>query len=139
MLAGATWIAGAAMKATQAEMAMGGERPHAARFGERQRCLVVSGGTFGIEVIRMNCQIAENASCVSYEAWLALRGFNRTICQTPRLLKPTEQEAAASYRVIAPATMNKNSLVLLTSKVFFTLSQATQRLTDVANLRQRPG
>jgi hypothetical protein len=55
VLVGATWIARATMNASQAEKAMSGERPHAARFGEHQRCPVVSGGTFGVEVIRMNC------------------------------------------------------------------------------------
>jgi hypothetical protein len=61
------------------------------------------------------------------------------ICQTLGLVESTEQEAGASYRVIAPVAMDKDSLGVLTLKVFFTLLHATQRLIGLANLRQRPG
>ena len=79
------------MKPTEAEMTMGNERPHAAGLGECQRCLVVSGGALGFEVIRMACQIAEKISCVGYEARLVPGGIDRTICQVPRLLVAIEK------------------------------------------------
>jgi hypothetical protein len=79
------------MKPTQAEMTMSNKRPHAAGFGECQRCLVVSGGAVGFELIRMACQIAKKTSCMGYEAWLTLGGIDRMICQAPRLVEPIEK------------------------------------------------
>ena len=40
-------------------MAVGDERAHAVRLGERQRLLVVSYAAFSIELVAMGCQVTE--------------------------------------------------------------------------------
>ena len=132
-------LAGAAVELAQAEVAVGDERTHAARFGECQRFAVVGHASFGIEPVRMGRDVAEQVQRMGREAGLALRGFNRAIAEAPRLVEPAEQQTGATHRVVGPATMGDDSPRRLTLEELLAFPDPAQRLARLAELRQRPG
>lgn len=76
MATGFVELAQMAIKLTHAGMTLGDERAHPVRFGERQRLLVVRSGAFGIEVVGMHCDIAEQAVCIGREPGLMPTGLD---------------------------------------------------------------
>jgi hypothetical protein len=83
----------------------------------------------------MDRDVAEQTQCVSLEAGLALRGFDREIGQAPRLLDPTHQQTGAAGRAIGPAAMANDSLGRLTFEELLGFPYLAQRLAHRADPR----
>jgi hypothetical protein len=63
----------------ETEVAVGNERAHAARLGERQRLAVVGLSALGIESVERSGDVAEQAQRLGREPRVTRRGFDRTI------------------------------------------------------------
>src|SRR5215469_14320889 len=90
-------------------MAVGDQRAHAVRLGERQRLLVVSHAAFSIELVGMGCQVTEKMQRMSPKAGLVLRGHDRAIAQVPCLIESSEQQTSATDCKVGPTTVAKDS------------------------------
>ena len=128
ILAGVLRLAGAAVELAQAEVAVGDERAHAVQLGECQRLPVVGRAAFGIELVRMARDVAEQVQRMGRKAGLAPRGFNRAIAQAPRLVEPAEQQTGATHRVVGPAAMTDDPPRRLTLEELLALPDPAQRL-----------
>src|SRR5215471_14637725 len=117
-------------------IAVGDQRAHAVRLGERQRLLVVSHAAFSIELVGMGCQVTEKMQRMGPKAGLALRGLNRAIAQVPGLIESSEQQTSATDCKVGPATVTKNSTRCLFIQELLGLLDPSKRLLDIANLRQ---
>src|SRR5262249_61383157 len=105
MLAGVLRHAGAAVKLTQAKVAVGDERPHAACLGERQSLPIVSFAAFGVEPVGMGRNISEQMQRMRRKARQALRGFDRANGQAPGFVELAEELARSAQRAIGPTPM----------------------------------
>src|SRR5262249_33265152 len=138
ILAGPLRIA-AAVELAQAEVAMRDQRAHAVRLGERKCLQVARYPALEIEPVGMTCNVAEQSQRVRGEAGLVLRGFERTIAQSARLIDPPEQQTCVAHRVIRPAAMADDAPRRLALEQLFSLLDPTQRFPRLTDLRQRPG
>jgi len=87
-------LAGAPVELAEAEMAVGDERAHAPRLGQRQ-CLAVMGlAALGVEPVGMGGDIAEQVERMGRVPALRRRGLDRPVAQTPRFVEPAEQQRA---------------------------------------------
>ena len=93
----------------EAEMAVGDERAHAARLGQRQRFAVVGLGALGIEPVGMGRDVAEQVQRMGREPGVRRRIFERAVAQAPRLVEPAEQQSGATQRVVVPAVLVDDS------------------------------
>src|SRR5215472_1415918 len=117
-------------------MAVGDERAHAVRLGERQRLVVVSHAAFSIELVEMGCQVTKKMQSMGPKAGLVLRGYDRAIAQVPALLESSEQQTSATDCKVGPATMTKDSTRCLFIQEPLGLLNPAKRLLDIADLSQ---
>ena len=96
-------LAGAPVELAEAEVAVGDERAHAARLGERQCLAVVGLAALGIEAVGMGRDVAEQVQRMGREPWSTRREFDRAVAQASRLVEPAEQQTGATQRVVGPA------------------------------------
>ncbi len=139
MLSGLLALAGAPVELAEAEVAVGDERAHAARLGERQRLAVVGLAALGIEPVGMGRDVAEQVQRMGREPGVRRRGFERAVAQAPRLVEPAEQQTGTTQRVVGPAAMADDSPRRLTLEELLALPEPGQRLARLADLREDPG
>ena len=132
-------LAGAPVELAEAEVAVGDERAHAARLGERQRLAVVGLAALGIEPVGMGRDVAEQVQRMGREPGVTRRGFDRAVAQAPRLVEPAEQQTGATQRVVGPAAMADDSPRRVTLEELLAFPEPVQRLARLAELRQDPG
>src|SRR5262249_30907553 len=97
------------VKPAQTEMAMGHERAHAARFGERQGLAIVNRAAVGVEAVGQGGDVAQQMLSRGRVARMMLRGFDRELAQASRLVEPPEYQTGTRERVIIPASMEDDS------------------------------
>ena len=84
-------LARASVEPAEAEVTVGHEGAHAARFGEGQRLAVVGLAALGIETVGMGRDVAEQVQRMGREPELTRRGFACALAQAPRLVEPTSR------------------------------------------------
>src|SRR5262245_28983019 len=132
-------VAYAAIQLTEAKVAMGYQRAHAAGLRERERVAVVGLAALGIEPVGMGCNVAEQVQRMGCETRVTLRGFDPAVTQPSRLVEPVELQTSATQRVVAPGAMEGDSTRRLTLEELLAFPEPVQRLARLAELRQCPG
>ena len=132
-------LAGAPVELAEAEVAVGDERAHAARLGERQRLAVVGLAALGVEPVGMGRDVAEQVQRMGREPGLTRRGSTARSPRLPRLVEPAEQQTGATQRVVGPAATADDSPRRLTLEELLAFPEPVQRLARLAELRQHPG
>ena len=109
------------------------------QLGECQRLSVVGRRAFGIEPVGVARDVAEQAQGMGRGAGLTPSGFDRAIGQTPRLVKPAEQQTGATHRAVRPAAMADDPPRRLMVEELRALPDPVQGLARLAKLGQYPG
>ena len=131
-------FARAAVELVESKVAVGEERAHTARFGERQGLAVVGLTALGIEPIGMGREVAEQVKRGSQERGLSRRRFDRAIAQALRFVEPAEQQSGATQRVIG-ALPGDDSARRAPLEELLTFLQSVQRFARCAVLCLYPG
>ena len=105
MLLGLLALARAPVELAEAEVAVGDERAHAARLGERQRLAVVGLAALGVEPVGMGRDVAEQVQRMGREPRVRRGILERAVAQAPRLVEPAEQQTGTTQRVVPPAAV----------------------------------
>src|SRR5262249_52201063 len=132
-------LARAAVELAEPEVAVGDERAHAARLGERQSLAVVRLAALSIEAVRMGCDVAEQVQRMGRESRLLRRRFDRAHAEVPRLVKSAKLQTSATKRVVVPALIADESPRCLALEELLALSLPAQCLARLAELCQDPG
>lgn len=108
------------------------------QLGEGQRLPIVGYPAFGIKPVRMGRDVAEQIERMGCETRLAMRGFDRPICQAPRLVKLVEQQTSTTYCAVGPAAMADDASRHLMFEELLSFPDPVLRLAPFADLRQGP-
>src|SRR5262249_16254359 len=84
----------------------------------------------------MGCQVTEKLQRMGPKAGLVLRGCDRAIAQVPGLIESSNQQTAATDCKVAPAPLPKDPPRGLFPQEPLGFLDPTQRLLDIADLRQ---
>jgi hypothetical protein len=116
-------------------MAVGDERAHAARLGQRQRPAIVGLAALGVEPMGVGRDVAEQVLSMGRVPGLRRRRLDRAVAQAPRLVEPAEQQTSAPQGVVGPAMMVDKSPRRLTLEKLLAFLEPVQRLARLAELR----
>jgi len=123
----------------EAEVAVGDDRAHAARFGERERLAIMGLTELGIELIGVGCDVAEELQRMGSEPGLARREFERAIAQTPCVFEPAQHQRGPPQPGIEPSESTGLSAQSVALEKLLAFPQPAQGFARVVEQRQAPG
>src|SRR5215467_3521414 len=96
-------FASAPIELAEAEVAVGDEGDHAARFGEHQRCAVADLAGLWVEAVGIGRDVAELVLRMGSKPRLTRGRLKRTAGTDLRLVEPVQQQTRATQCVECPA------------------------------------
>src|SRR5215467_187367 len=89
----------------EAQVTVGDERGHTARFGEHQRLAVADLAGLWVEAVGMGRDVAEQVLRMGSKPRLTRGRLKRTAGTDLRLVEPVQQQTRATQRVECPAVI----------------------------------
>jgi hypothetical protein len=132
-------LARSPVELAEAEVAMGDERSHAARLGQRQRLEVMGLAALGVEPVGMGRDVAEQVQSMGRVPGLTRGGSDCAVAQAPRLVEPAEQQCGPTQHLVGPPDAAKVSPRQMAPGELLAFAEPRQRLARLAHLRENPG
>src|ERR1700730_1817119 len=129
----------APVELAEAEVAVGDERSHAARFGERQRLALVTLPALGVEPVWMGRDVAEQVQGVGSGSWARPRIFERAVAQAPRLVESAKPQSGTTHQAEGGPVEGEDPLRCVAVEELLGFPEPGQRLSRLAELCEDPG